>query len=200
MAKPLDNQNYYQILDVPYKATAAEIQRAYEAAKKLHQEDALMNSSPFDTSERGRILDKIEEAYQVLNNPIKRKQYNGALTSSIASSPLKVGNSQARSTQAQDSPSKLEFRVTEIVTGEMIKGLREKKGITLNEIADKTRINIDYLSAIEKNRFEALPAEVYVHSYVQQYLRIIHGESKLAEGYMRGYRSWVESRMPAAKS
>ena len=47
--------------------------------------------------------------------------------------------------------------------------LRCRLGITLEEIADATKINVRYLRAIETGRLEELPGGVYRTSYVRQY-------------------------------
>ncbi len=183
--KRLENQNYYQILEVPYKASWAEIQRAYELAKKTYSENAIASYSLFDVGERGRILEKVEEAYRVLSDPDKRQKYNQALHGPT--------ESQAAPTSAPVSLLQAGDPIPEVVTGEMMKVFREKKGISLEEIAERTRININYLQYIEVNRFESLPAEVYVYSYLKQYVKIVQCEETVAEGYMKGFRAWLKA-------
>ncbi len=77
--KRIENQDYYQILEVSYKASWGEIQKAYELAKATYSKNAMAPYSLFDFAERGRILDKIEEAYLILNHPEKRVKYDYAL-------------------------------------------------------------------------------------------------------------------------
>lgn len=51
---------------------------------------------------------------------------------------------------------------------EELKKERESKGITLAEIAKKTRINIKYLEAIEQGAFDILP-QTYVRAFIKTY-------------------------------
>jgi len=51
--------------------------------------------------------------------------------------------------------------------------LRQSKGITLEQIADSTKISIRYLRAIEEGRLAILPGGVYSTSYVRQYAQAI---------------------------
>jgi transcriptional regulator with XRE-family HTH domain len=51
--------------------------------------------------------------------------------------------------------------------------LRQGKGLTLEKIAEDTKINLRYLQAIEENRFSSLPGGVYNSSYLRQYARAV---------------------------
>jgi transcriptional regulator with XRE-family HTH domain len=52
-------------------------------------------------------------------------------------------------------------------------GLRQQKGISLDEIAQKTKISVRYLDAIERGQFAVLPGGIYNISYIRQYARAI---------------------------
>ncbi|MEW6060986.1 MAG: helix-turn-helix domain-containing protein [Bacteroidota bacterium] len=49
---------------------------------------------------------------------------------------------------------------------------REARGITLAEIAKKTRINVKYLEAIEQGAFDVLP-ETYLRAFIKSYAETI---------------------------
>lgn len=51
--------------------------------------------------------------------------------------------------------------------------VRERRGLTLEEIAQSTRIAPSYLKAIEVEEFAELPGGVYDTSYIRQYARAI---------------------------
>lgn len=53
--------------------------------------------------------------------------------------------------------------------GASLKRERELRGITLQEIAEATRIRPQYLKAIESNHFEALPGFTFLKGYVRAY-------------------------------
>jgi cytoskeletal protein RodZ len=50
---------------------------------------------------------------------------------------------------------------------------RARRGISLRDIAGRTKIRVFYLEAIEKGEFEKLPGGVYTRSYVRQYSQAI---------------------------
>lgn len=72
--------------------------------------------------------------------------------------------------------------------------LRVGIGITLEEIAQSTRIAPYYLRAIEAEEFAKLPAGVYATSYIRQYARAIgYSEAALLDEY---HSRTVEEPLP----
>ena len=62
--------------------------------------------------------------------------------------------------------------------------VRERIGITFEEIAQSTRIAPHYLRAIEAEEFAKLPSGVYALSYIRQYARAIgYSETALLDHY-----------------
>jgi cytoskeletal protein RodZ len=53
-----------------------------------------------------------------------------------------------------------------------LKEQREKAGITLQNVAAKTRIDIKFLEALEDGNFNFLP-EIYVKAFIKQYAKVI---------------------------
>ncbi len=47
--------------------------------------------------------------------------------------------------------------------------LRQRHGVTLEQIADKTKISIRFLRAIESEDFDQLPGGLFNTSYIRQY-------------------------------
>jgi hypothetical protein len=62
--------------------------------------------------------------------------------------------------------------------------VRKRIGITLDEIAQSTRIAPRYLQAIDAEEFAKLPSGVYAISYIRQYARAIgYNETELIDHY-----------------
>lgn len=51
--------------------------------------------------------------------------------------------------------------------------IRKNRGITLQQIADSTKISVRSLEAIEREDFAKLPGGIYTTSYIRQYARAI---------------------------
>ncbi len=64
--------------------------------------------------------------------------------------------------------------------------VRQKAGVTLQEIAATTKITVRNLEAIESGDFAKLPGGVYATSYIRQYARAIgFDEFELLADYHR---------------
>lgn len=46
---------------------------------------------------------------------------------------------------------------------------RQKRGVTLEQIAEKTKISMRFLRAIEDSEYEKLPGGIFATSYLRQY-------------------------------
>lgn len=55
--------------------------------------------------------------------------------------------------------------------GEFFKQVRETKGLSVDEVASKTRIHPDFLRALEEGNFAKLPDQVFAKGFVRAYAR-----------------------------
>ncbi|MDZ4856588.1 MAG: DUF4115 domain-containing protein [Nitrospirota bacterium] len=55
--------------------------------------------------------------------------------------------------------------------GEFFKQVREAKGLTIDEVAAKTRIRSDFVKALEEGNFAKLPDQVFARGFVRSYAR-----------------------------
>lgn len=62
--------------------------------------------------------------------------------------------------------------------------MRVRNGVTLSEIAEKTKISKYFLQAIEDEQFSKLPGGVFSRSYIRQYAEAVGiGDGTLLETY-----------------
>ena len=57
--------------------------------------------------------------------------------------------------------------------GAVLRREREKRKLTLEDIAEKTKIRKRYLEAIENEEFEVLPGAVYVKGFITSYIKCL---------------------------
>lgn len=55
--------------------------------------------------------------------------------------------------------------------GDFFKQVRETKGLTVDEVASKTRIRTDFVRALEEGNFAKLPDQVFARGFVRSYAR-----------------------------
>jgi cytoskeleton protein RodZ len=57
--------------------------------------------------------------------------------------------------------------------GTWLRRQREAREISLREVAERTKISLRYLEAMENDRFEALPAPVFAKGFLREYARYV---------------------------
>jgi len=77
--------------------------------------------------------------------------------------------------------------------GQYLKKLREERGFALEDVAEETKLREKYLRALEQDRFEALPAEVYAKLFLKVYAQFLKIDKK--ELYSR----YESQRTPAQR-
>ncbi len=71
------------------------------------------------------------------------------------------------------------------VNGQLLKRLREGRGLSLEAMVEATKIRKPYLMAIEEQDLENLPARVYLRGFLTQIARVLRvDKEKLADGYL----------------
>lgn len=71
-----EGRNYYEILEVQTDASPQVIRAAYLRAKSAYRKDSVALYSLISPEETEELLRKIEEAFQVLSNPERRREYD----------------------------------------------------------------------------------------------------------------------------
>jgi hypothetical protein len=70
-------------------------------------------------------------------------------------------------------------------TGEMLRRVRESRGLTLQQVAERTRVTRHHLENIEQDRFQALPAPVYLRGIIMSLARELRLDGqKVARSYL----------------
>src|SRR5271155_5702187 len=78
--------------------------------------------------------------------------------------------------------------------GETLRGERQRKNLSLDQIARETKINSHLLDAIEKNQFDLLPRGVFAKSFVRQYARFLGlDEEEMAAEVQKAMHSGAEA-------
>jgi cytoskeletal protein RodZ len=57
--------------------------------------------------------------------------------------------------------------------GQLLRRLRERKGMSLEEVSRSTRVPMASVERIEADRFDELPGEVFVRGFLKSYARAV---------------------------
>jgi flagellar biosynthesis protein FlhG len=59
------------------------------------------------------------------------------------------------------------------ITGELLKKLREARGIELADIAQRAKVSVHHLRSIEEENWAAMPAQVYLRGFLVEVARFL---------------------------
>jgi cytoskeleton protein RodZ len=71
-----------------------------------------------------------------------------------------------------ETPNNEEFRFQTV--GEQLKAERERQGLTLTDVATRTRVPMRHLESIEKSQFSDLPGSTYTLGFTRSYARSLN--------------------------
>jgi len=163
--KRIEEQTYYEILEVSPNATAKEIQRAYEHAKETFSQDSPAGYSLFQEQDITKIQSSIEEAYRVLMDELLRKEYD-------QSHPFVQSDKEQKDPSRPLPFSEISIDLgVETFRGKTLKQIRERIGIDLKTVSEQTKINTRILEWIEEEAIEKLPPLVYVKGFLKVYAK-----------------------------
>ena len=181
--------SYYDTLELTADATPQEIRSAYLRLKSSYSKDNVANYSVYTREETDEMLKKIEEAYLVLSNPERRKAYDlshqghtsvstqaehSSFRAEAAPAPIMPSISGNMSSTPEIDPFFTHSEADSLASteqewsGSSIRRIRESKRVTIEDLADYTRISKSYLIALEEENYQKLPAVVYVRGFLQQ--------------------------------
>jgi flagellar biosynthesis protein FlhG len=180
----LGEQSHYELLEISPEADSAEIERAYRMAQATYASDSLAIYSVLGDEDVASVRERIELAYEVLSDPERRRAYDGSLVGErlpSASPGLAFELEPERRAQSGLQPlpgvalaafDELEAEAaSSVYDGARLRRARLRRGLELEQIAHITKINPRYLRFLEEERFEDLPASVYVRGFVGAYAR-----------------------------
>jgi len=85
--------------------------------------------------------------------------------------------------------------------GQYLRRERDVRGMSLDEIADRTRIAVRHLERIEEGCFHELPGEVFVKGYLRSYARAVGLSPEEVLGrYANEQRAEYVQTMPVSMS
>jgi flagellar biosynthesis protein FlhG len=174
----------YAVLGLEPRASSDEVERAYRFSLELYGEGALATYSLLEPAEAEALRARVREAYEVLSDEQKRQAYDAAQGFLPPETPLLSFPAPKHSRDEEELP--------EVLTGAELRRLREARGVSLRHIASVTKIGMRYLEYLEEDRFQFLPAPVYLRGFLQEYARLVGIDPRrTADAYM--------SRLPAKR-
>jgi flagellar biosynthesis protein FlhG len=170
----------YGLLEIEPSATEEEIRRAYRRMKEIYSLDSPAVYGAYTAPELDELLRRFEQAYGVLMDAERRKQYDlearRAAEGGAPAPSLRV----ALAPEPPPGPPPMEGPLgpETVFTGDLLRRVRESRGLSLDELAARSKIKSSYLRALEEESWDQLPASVYVRGFIANYARELKLEAK----------------------
>ncbi|MCK4839513.1 MAG: helix-turn-helix domain-containing protein [Desulfobulbaceae bacterium] len=161
-------REHFEMLELTTKATPAEIKKAYLILKDVYSKDSLAIMSMSDeisVEQTEDILQQIEESFQVLSELFSEEQ-----------------------NEVAEFVEQMVAEVTDF-NGAILKEIRQKLEISLDDMAIETRVQYKHLLDIEADNFDELPVAVYTRGFVVNYANYLSLDPEVVVGsYMDNFR------------
>jgi len=200
----LPSDSHYELLEVPPTASFEDIRRANRRIRDIYGAESIAISGLYDPASLEAVHRRLDLSYTTLMDAVKRKEYDlelfpdgvpmpvaPPLGSPVAGTPV-----PARTAKADDSanlavrPPMPELSPQTEFTGPLLRQIREAVGVELREIAERSKIGMAYLHALEGEVFAKLPAAVYVRGFLAEYARALGLDvERVKQTYLARYKA-----------
>ncbi|HKJ05612.1 MAG TPA: helix-turn-helix transcriptional regulator [Geopsychrobacteraceae bacterium] len=161
-------QKSFERLGLPSDASMLEIEQSFRELRNLYRKKSLATYSLMDEEESQEKLSSLQEAYDQI---LQARQSVSSNDKSKSAPEVSVATpaAESRVVVVDADPSQN--------PGLFLQQMREAQGLSLRDVADWTKVSTTYLQSIEQQKFDSLPAPVYVRGFLKSYCQRV----KLAE-------------------
>jgi len=169
-----DLQRCYLLLGLTPDASLREVETAYRQLSELFDEASLATYSLLDYADRQEKLESLQVAFNTIAQ--------ARICLLPQDEPLPV-DSDAAPSDPRATP------------GLHLQQHRERLGLSLQDIADRTKIGRYHLQNIEAQNYEKLPAAVYLRGFVREFARAVNVTEidNVIEGFIAATRQASDS-------
>ncbi len=187
-------ESHYDLLGVAPTASFEDIRRANRRVREVYGVDSVVMSGLYTRERLEELHRRIDEAYAILMDGPRRKAYDHELFPEGVPSHQILGEPATVAVGVRVPPSERppmpELKEDTQYTGPLLQQIREAKGVDLREIAERTKIGMTYLGAIETETFRKLPAAVYVRGFLVEYSKILEIDTdQVLRSYLERYKA-----------
>ena len=177
--KTTEEQTLYEVLEIDPGASDEEIRRSYKRMREMYGPESMVVAGLFTPERLSVVHQRLDEAYDTLLDPEKRKANDLKLfPDGIPGRPTPVGTPPVPAPSKDETPMRVEIPEPPVaadteITGDLLKRLRESRGIDLAEIAQKSKVSLHHLRSIEEENWAAMPAPVYLRGFLVEFARFL---------------------------
>jgi flagellar biosynthesis protein FlhG len=184
----------YDVLLTHRGASDEELRRAHKRLRDIYTPGSLPLTSLVRDADLGKEQAAIDEAQDTLLDPLRRRAYDVSTFPDSGdtqeSRPERDAALEAERANLREELAR-ELTPESVFTGELLRKVRESQGVELRDIAQRTKISISYLSAIEEEQFANLPAFVYLRGFITELAKYLKLDAlQVSRTYLKRYREW----------
>ncbi len=191
------NEDLYRLLEVDPGATEDEIRRAYKHVTALFDPGGMVVYGLYSAREARVLASRLREAYSTLMDPEKRRQYDRALYPEGHPSLRRADERVAATPPVpRAAPPKDPLKVLGVgqdtpLTGRVLGRVRDVCNLTVEEIADRTKISMFTLRCLESDAYADLPAPVYLKGFLRQVAGLLRLDpDRVVHDYLAAMAEW----------
>jgi flagellar biosynthesis protein FlhG len=195
---PTEDPTLYAVLGVTRTASDEEIRRAYKRQREIYATGGLATVSLLGAEQLTAAQRKLDEAYETLLDPVRRRAYDLSTFLEPAAEVLSARTTRpavaAEHLMLQEELQREIGPDTEF-TGALLRKVRESLGLELLDISAKTKIGRTHLQAVEEERYDDLPALVYTRGFLGELAKQLRVDPmQVQKTYLRRMREELASR------
>jgi len=185
MDKEATLQACYDHFGLQSDASMHEVERTFRELRKLYSKESLATYSLMDESERQEKLVLLQASFDL----IKKSRLHVV--------PPVINKPEPVEEVVKEKPPVVEARIVFVnadpqqMPGLYLQQTRQARGLSLQDIAEQTKISAYKLQCIEEQRLDELPAPVYLRGFVKEFSRTVEVPSvdALVESFMKYYHA-----------
>ena len=185
--REVPRSSHHDVLEVERGATDEEIRRAYKRMCTVFDPENFVTFGLFDEEGLEAARARIDEAYDVLLDPARRRPYE---ISVFPEAPEESVEHEKQDMPAPELPPAPSITPETEFSGELLRAVRLSQGTTLGQISERTKVSTSYLCCIEEEDFDKLPAAVYVRGFVTEFAKCLRLDpEQVSQSYLRRYKA-----------
>jgi flagellar biosynthesis protein FlhG len=189
--REVPQSSHHDVLEVERGATDEEIRRAYKRMCAVFDAENLAMFGLFDEEGIEAARARIDEAYDVLLDPARRRPYE---ISVFPEAPEDTAAKEEDETPDEELPPAPSITPDTEFSGDLLRAVRRSQGTSLERISERTKVGTNYLRCIEEEEFEKLPAAVYVRGFVTEFAKCLRLDpEQVSQSYLRRYKARMDS-------